>query len=173
MTTQVTDYLKYANLQMAAEALYGFPPGSSLAPGQHYFGEIKVNFLTDGNNHASKFTPTLAAEFVQQWDVVQHLSNTETGFSGTLFRGKAGGLYAGELVLSFRSTEFVDDQVRDSGVTNKGIKEFGWAFGQIADMEDWYASLKASGAIAEGARFAVTGYSLGGHMVLGGKRCTA
>lgn len=46
------------------------------------------------------------------------------------------------MVLSFRSTEFIDDEVRDSQSSNVDIKEQGWAFGQIADMEAWYADLK-------------------------------
>jgi len=38
--------------------------------------------------------------------------------------------------MSFRSTEFADDAARDNEATNKlEIKDHGWAFGQIADME--------------------------------------
>jgi hypothetical protein len=51
---------------------------------------------------------------------------------------------SGELVLSMRSTEFLDDAVRDNEQTNKAeVIGHGWAFGQIADMEAWYAELKA------------------------------
>jgi len=169
MTSQVTAYLKYAHLQIAAEALYDFLPKLDPEPSQTSSGIIDPADLKIGNNHASKFTSTLAADFVQQWEVVEHISNTSTGFSGTLFRARkddpAAGIVAGELVLSFRSTEFIDDAVRDNQATNKmEIKAHGWAFGQIADMEDWYASLQASGTIPAGARFAVTGYSLGGHL---------
>jgi hypothetical protein len=70
-----------------------------------------------------------------------------------------------EYVISFRSTEAVDDAIRDSSSTNTlEIHETGWAWGQIADMEKWYADLKASGAIPKGQKVDVTGYSLGGHL---------
>ena len=67
--------------------------------------------------------------------------------------------------MSFRSTEFADDAVRDNQATNTlEIKEKGWAFGQIADMESWYASLKADSTKLGSNGFSVTGYSLGGHL---------
>jgi hypothetical protein len=157
MTNEVSTYLKYANLQMASEALLD----TSLQ-----FGLEKA--LTNGNNRSSKFTTTQATEFVNAtdgWTVVEHLGNTTSGFSGTLFKNNA----TGELVLSFRSTEFIDDAVRDNQATNTlEIKELGWAFGQIADMEDWYAALRTKYATdfaaSPGGQFAVTGYSLGGHL---------
>ncbi|MBK8525123.1 MAG: hypothetical protein IPL58_14475 [Betaproteobacteria bacterium] len=161
----LADYLKYANLQMASEALFDFnatPPGTVLTPGAFAGNERNtVGNLTTGNLHASKFTTTEAEKFAKEWKVVEHISNTTTGFSGTLFE-KVG---TGELVVSFRSTEFLDDAARDNQATNVlEIKEKGWAFGQISDMEKWYTDLKSSGKIPAGARFSVTGYSLGGHL---------
>ena len=44
------------------------------------------------------------------------------------------------------------------------IKEHGWAFGQIADMEAWYKNLKVDGIPLSEKQFTVTGYSLGGHL---------
>lgn len=34
----------------------------------------------------SRFTETQAQEFSQDWTVVEHIANTSTGFSGTLFQ---------------------------------------------------------------------------------------
>ena len=159
----VADYLKYANLQMAAEALYTFnatPPGTNLIPGDKRENEaITVANLTDGNLHSSKFAAIEATKFAAQWTVVEHISNTSTGFSGTLFKDKD----TGELVLSFRSTEFIDDAARDNEATNKlEIAKTGFAFGQLSDMEKWYGELKAAGKIT--GPLSVTGYSLGGHL---------
>ncbi|MFV0678998.1 lipase family protein, partial [Ottowia sp.] len=125
--------------------------------------------LGRGNDRTSRFTPTDAAWFAQSWEVLEHTSNTVTGFSGTLFKAKvtdeARGIVAGELVLSFRSTEFVDDAARDNQATNNlEISDKGWAFGQIADMEEWFGELKASGTLDPAASINVTGYSLGGHL---------
>jgi len=151
-TPTIAEMLKFANLQMAAEALYDFNTKkrdpASLIPGEHYVGPIQTNWLTDGNEHASRFAPTEAEKFKDQWTVVDHISNTTTGFSGTLFYNEAEKQY----VISFRSTEFIDDIARDCVATNSmEIKAYGWAFGQIADMEAWYAKLKASDRI-KGAR---------------------
>jgi hypothetical protein len=173
----IAEMLKYANLQMAAEALYTFnakktpnqAPGDIAATTGHYNGVIDSVWLTTGNEHATRFAPTEAAAFVAQWEVVDHLSNTTTGFSGTLFRALKGdtaqGIKAGDLVLSFRSTEFIDDVARDCVATNTlEIKAYGFAFGQIADMEAWYAKLKSNGTLPASAKLDVTGYSLGGHL---------
>ncbi len=157
-TPTVTQLLTYANLQMAAEARLDL-----------FNNQVSVAALTTGNNRASKFTPTQAAQFVTEWEVVAHEPNTTTGFSGTLFRCKvtdpSRGLVDGQLVMSFRSTEFIDDAARDSQATNSmEIKELGWAFGQIADMKRWVDGLRTLGLIPSSTPVTVTGYSLGGHL---------
>ena len=125
-TNNVQTYLVYANLQMAAEAFYT----------DGYSGALSAATLTIGNNRSSKFTPTQANQFKGEWAVVAHKANTSTGFSGTLFKclvdDPVRGLVKDQLVISFRSTEFVDDNVRDSKATNElEIQSFGWAFGQL------------------------------------------
>jgi hypothetical protein len=92
-------------------------------------------------------------------------------FSGTLFkaRNKANPT---ELVISFRSTEFIDDHARDNKATNElELAEGGFALGQIADMEAWYADLLSKPLPGTGGQpplagktYSVTGYSLGGHL---------
>ncbi|HNL91239.1 MAG TPA: hypothetical protein PKH05_19315, partial [Nitrospira sp.] len=132
-------------------------------------GERLVAVLKRGNDHTSRFPESEARKFADTWEVLDQRANTPTGFSGTLFRrvrdDPATGAKAGELVLSFRSTEFIDDTVRDNEATNvKEIKETGWAWGQIADMETWYDELRRDPGKLQGQTFSVTGYSLGGHL---------
>ncbi|WP_137919079.1 hypothetical protein [Hydrogenophaga sp. 2FB] len=157
MTTISSDLLKFSAVQMAAEA--------------DYLGVVEFQnrlaiqaALIRGNNRSSKFTEIQAEKFTDAltgWSVVDHVSNTTTGFSGTLFKSNE----TGEFVLSFRSTEFADDAARDNQATNTlEIKEHGWAFGQIADMEAWFQGLKDSGKLPPYAVYTVTGYSLGGHL---------
>lgn len=179
MTTPTTaEILKYADLQMAAEAFLVADKTT---------GELKTNLkqvLTDGNGHNSRFTPKQAEEFLTHWEVVDQKANTSTGFSGTLFKciqdDPATGAKQGELVMSLRSTEFIDDAARDNRATNTlEIKETGFAWGQIRDMENWFAQLKADpNKLGGGQPFGVTGYSLGGHLasvfnVLHGSHATA
>ena len=164
MTNPTTvDLLRYADLQMAAEAFLRDKVSGALISS----GTGLITALTDGNKRASKFTQIQAEEFAKHWIVVDQKANTATGFSGTLFKytgptDAAKGLTNGELVMSFRSTEFLDDNARDNMATNTmELKEFGWAFGQIADMERWYAELRTTYPTQP---FAVTGYSLGGSL---------
>jgi hypothetical protein len=128
MANEITTYLKYANLQIAAEA---FILPKTSAPGKTTEEDPTELQLTQGNDRTSRFTTTDATWFAQSWEVVEHISNTATGFSGTLFRAKTSdperGIVAGELVLSFRSTEFADDATRDNQATNQmEISDKGW-----------------------------------------------
>ena len=152
--SKLSTWLEYANLQMAAEAFLidrdtGVP---------RFSGDALTLALIEGNGHNTKFTSTQAAQFAAEYTVVAHQQNTGTGFSGTLFKDTQ----TGEYTLSFRSTEFVDDVIADSVGTNEGISQYGWAFGQISDMETWWNSIK--GEIPVGQKISVTGYSLGGHL---------
>ncbi|WP_140637418.1 hypothetical protein [Methylibium rhizosphaerae] len=154
----VSTYLTYAQLQMAAEArldLFG--------------NQLNVAALTFGNNRSSRFSDVQAEQFAHEWKVVAHQPNTNTGFSGTVFEclvdDPARGLTRGQLVMSFRSTEFIDDAARDNQATNAmEVAQGGWAMGQIADMEDWFRTLSQPGGALAGKTFSVTGYSLGGHL---------
>lgn len=101
----ITDYLKYANLQMAAEAFIRNETTLVLAGS----GQALKDALIDGNKRSLTFTQTQAEAFAHQttgWTVLDQKANTHTGFSGTLFKNNQ----TNELVLSFRSTEFIDDK---------------------------------------------------------------
>ncbi len=159
-----SDYLKYANLQMAAEAFLNNAGVTS------YSGDALIAALKSGNGHNSRFTETQAEDFAAHWKVLDQDANTKTGFSATLFECREDdpttGAKAGDRVISFRSTEFLDDAARDNEATNSlEIKDFGFAFGQISDMEAWFDKLKADPAmIPPDQQISVTGYSLGGHL---------
>ena len=111
-------FLKYANLQMAAEAFLVDGFGKPYLVAKDY-----IDALITGNKHASRFTDTEAKAFSDQWEVVDQIANTPSGFSGTLFKCKVTdptkGLVKDQFVISFRSTEFVDDAVRDNQATIK------------------------------------------------------
>ena len=77
-TPTINDYLKYANLQGAAEAFL-----------VNNDGKVKTDIkqaLIDGNKRSTKFTQPQAEDFNKLWQVVDQCPNTLTGFSGTLFR---------------------------------------------------------------------------------------
>jgi hypothetical protein len=109
-TLSVSEYLKYADLQMAAEAFIRDPKTDELRNS----GQLLIRALMTGNDHSSSFTRVQATEFESQWEALDQIANTTTGFSGTLFRNKD----TDELVMSFRSTEFIDDAARDNQATN-------------------------------------------------------
>jgi hypothetical protein len=159
-----SDYLKYANLQMAAEAFL------KVGNVESYSDDALVKALVLGNKHNSKFTELQAGDFAAHWKALDQEANTAAGFSGTLFvcilDDPLTGAKTGERVISLRSTEFVDDAARDNEATNTlEVKEFGFAFGQINDMEAWFEKLKGDPAmLPPDQQISVTGYSLGGHL---------
>lgn len=147
MTNEISDQVVYANLQMAAESV--FLPSA---------GQIPVSALTRGNDRSSKTPTVIAEQIAKDWTIAAHIENTTTGLSATLFKSKTG-----EYVMSIRSTEFIDDAVRDNKATNElEVKDTGFAIGQLADLEKWYQeSVKP---LTAGGALTVTGYSLGGHL---------
>ena len=164
-TPTIAEYFKYAQLQMAAEAFLK----NQITNAEYYSGNNLVNALVRGNDRYTKFVESEAKKFAEHWVVVDQCPNTPTGFSGTLFRcikaDPLSGANVGDRVISFRSTEFIDDAIRDSAATNKlEIHDTGWAWGQIADMEAWYVELQEKKFITETMRPTVIGYSLAGHL---------
>ena len=130
---QLSILLSFANVQLAAEAIFGIDPQAPNlppTPGQRIGGrEILPGELVTGNNRSSRFPTVAETQFSRQFRLVEHISNTETGFSGTLFKyvgpdDELSGLRNGDKILSFRSTEFIDDAVRENQATNKGVKYF-------------------------------------------------
>lgn len=115
-------------------------------------------------------TSEQAKSFAEDWMVVSHQPNSATGLSATLFKLKPGradaskGTYEGQYVVSFRSTEFVEDYARDTRQADQiEVGDGGWAYGQIADMQTWWKSPAVQAAIGS-SKVDVTGYSLGGHL---------
>jgi hypothetical protein len=80
MTNPIATYLKFANLQIAAEAFYGQNPNpkvnpnaSTLAPGAvAAYSTIDAQYLTIGNNHSSLFTTVGAKKFSDLWEIVEY-----------------------------------------------------------------------------------------------------
>ncbi|HEY5627009.1 MAG TPA: hypothetical protein VIR79_03620 [Nitrospira sp.] len=168
----ISTWLQFALQQMAAESYL-----DQLASGR----QLK-DILTDGNNDIrvippeqfsgkTRFTDQLTSYFVPapgssaRYQIVDHHANDATGFSATLMRDTQ----TGEYTLSFRSTEPLPqaeggDRERDLFGADAEIAASGFAFGQLAAMEEYYQSFKASGLLPTGAVLNVTGYSLGGHL---------
>ena len=133
--------------------------------------------LQNGNNNedvireeefkgATRMTAVQVAQFETKWEIVDHHANDASGFSATLLRSKT----TGEFTLSFRSTEYQNedkggDWNRDGSLGADGqIFGDGFAVGQLAAMEAYYAQLKQDGTLPVDATLNVTGYSLGGHL---------
>ena len=71
----ITDYLKYANLQMAAEAFIRNESTLALAGS----GQALKDALVDGNKRSFKFTETQATAFADPttgWTVLDQRANT-------------------------------------------------------------------------------------------------
>ena len=89
-TLSATNLLKYIQVQLAAETLFGYDANeSNQEPGiptnTSGLDVFTETMLKNGNQHASKFNAFDAKTFAEQWKVIDHLPNTKSGFSGTLF----------------------------------------------------------------------------------------
>lgn len=129
-----------------------------------YWGDTDAIARTPNLPGKTRMTESQISDFVERYTVVDHLPNTITGFSATLFFDKIDNRY----VLSFRSTEYPNedsggDWRRDgaSGADNE-VSQFGFAYAQIADMEAYYRRMVQP--IVTGSKLVVSGYSLGGHL---------
>ena len=168
----ISTWLQFALQQMVAESYLD----------QLVSGRQLKDILTDGNNDTrvilpeqfsgkTRFTDQLAAYFVPapgsttRYQIRDHHANDATGFSATLMFDTQTNSYT----LSFRSTESAPateggDRERDLFGADAEVGASGFAFGQLAAMEEYYQSLQASGKLPTGAVLNVTGFSLGGHL---------
>jgi hypothetical protein len=81
MSTPTTaDLLKYANLQMAAEAFLVNDDGSLKSDLQ--------KALIEGNKHSSVFTVTQAKDFTEHWIELDQKANIPMGFTRNLLKNK-------------------------------------------------------------------------------------
>ncbi len=122
-----------------------------------------------GEPTASHVTGSAQA-FAARYQIVHHHANDATGFSATLMREQG----TNNFTLSFRSTEYRNqaqggDYERDganwlflTGADGEILTE-GFAFGQLAAMEQYYQTTVKS-LLPTGAVLNVTGYSLGAHL---------
>lgn len=192
MANEISTWLKFAIQQMAAESylnginlqdpaavigrLVDGNNNSQVIPPDQFTGKTRFVNLT-GVPNASQVTGSAQA-FVSRYQIVDHHANDATGFSATLMKDPNTGQYT----LSFRSTESAPavqggDRERDLFGADAEIGASGFAFGQLAAMEEYLARLK-QGIKSDGnvdltlqAFFSnpnhtlnVTGYSLGGHL---------
>lgn len=202
---QVNDYLNFALLQLGAESyLHDLPIDRQSAAyrnrvierWKYGFNDPTHPFIQQRAGAAGADAPVLpgynrmmeaqASALFDQYEIIDHHANDATGFAATLYKSKKDGTY----VLSPRSTEFrswdlAGDGERDNAGANiQGIGLKGFAFAQLASMEDYWAHIssgerwdtvaktwKPDVALQEFASKAqggnalyVTGYSLSGHL---------
>ena len=154
-------------------------------PTHSYIGQPGVTSNSPMLPAYNRMVQSQAENLFDAYDIIDQHANDTTGFSATLYRNKT----TGEYVLSARSTEFREwvkagDGERDQdGANVKGIVGEGFAFAQLAAMEDYYTHLKNgekwsgtawvadTGSIAAfathmqgGGKIDLTGYSLAGHL---------
>ncbi len=171
--SNIATWLQFALQQIAAESYLDHIDLSS--------PENVTRRLLLGNNREgfpeagfTRFTGTLAQgqaqAFVQRYQIIDQHANDATGFSATLMQE----IGTNNFTLSFRSTEFEHqadggDYERDgaNGLFLTGadgeIFTDGFAFGQLAAMENYYQST-VKNSLPPGAILNVTGYSLGAHL---------
>jgi Ca2+-binding RTX toxin-like protein len=130
------------------------------------FAESQVDELLGGYDVIHQVSDDPNKRLPGQSSVGRFYDNT--GMSATLLRKRG----TNEYTLAIRSTEYRNqsqggDFLRDGlGGADGEIIGKGFAFAQIASLEEYYTWLKSSGRIvqAQDTKLTVTGYSLGGHL---------
>lgn len=168
--SEIRTWLDNALLQSAAESyLHGIDLDladevqTQLRAGANDFSKNNEALLDPNKAVKTRFTTEQAKWFTDTYTIVDHLANTDSGFSATLFQKKGKNEYT----LSFRSTEsrFGEfDHARDSNLPDQGgdwardgspgadgeIAFNGFSFGQLADMEDYIKHLAAGETSTDG-----------------------
>lgn len=108
----------------------------------------------------TKLTNSQVEEFIKHHKILDYHGNDNTGFSATIFLNET----TGEKTISFRSTEFAEDFLKDSLGANPEINSHGTTFAQSAALVKYIEELKTSGILNSNDVLNVTGYSLGGHL---------
>ena len=157
--TNITNWLSFAIQQMAAES---YLDGIALSDNDRVIERLKLGnnnplFNDPGNPilsgktrfvdlngvpNANQITGSAQA-FISRYQIVDHHANDGSGFSATLMRNRT----TSEYTLSFRSTEFKlaaegGDKERDAFQADADIGLYGFAFGQLTAMEEYFARLK-------------------------------
>ncbi|MBC3909787.1 putative Ig domain-containing protein [Undibacterium umbellatum] len=163
--SQIRIWYKFALQQMAAESYSEqkdhFDIDKILKAGNNNLDVVKNE---DDMRGRTRMTDIQVKQFLDQYEVVDALGNTSSGFSAAVIRDKK----TGEYTLSFRSTEYqmepFGDFTRDAMGADSELSYRGFTYGQIVDMEAYYAKLSQADGILFGKKINVTGYSLGGHL---------
>ena len=205
----VRGYLDFALLQLGAESYLHNPAslddqGAVVDTWKFGFNDISHPYIRDvlkatpdttrlpGSN---RMVEAQATELFANYEIIDHHANDATGFAATLFgKRQIPGDPNSPIVsytLSMRSTEarpwaVAGDAERDmDGAGTRGIYKEGFAFAQLAAMEDYWSHIKSGqswndrlkqwvasaklGAFRDSMRggakeLYVTGYSLGAHL---------
>ena len=170
--TQVEIWLDFAIQQLAAESyLDGIDISSEsmvrerLELGTNHYKYITQNRIDGMKDHASRMVDSQAETFYENYQIIHHLPNRSSGFSGTLIKNRD----TGEFTLSMRSTEFREenkggDKIRDAYGADGDISFNGFSLAQLASMEDYYEFLINQGHISADTELNLTSYSLSGHL---------
>ena len=110
--------------------------------------DIATESQTTGSNSPvlsayNRMVEEQAREFVSQYEIVDHHANDSTGFSATLFKNKDTGAYTFSMrSTEYRPSEIAGDGERDLfGTSRQGIADKGFAFDQLASMEDYWSHI--------------------------------
>lgn len=131
----MTDVIHIYDMAELAEASY-----ANLLPGS----DIEVQIQSGGQ----KFSATQAAIFVEKWEVIDHLPDTYSDFSATVFQSKINGEYT----LSIRGTAGGGDLGADAG----DIVSDGLAWEQIIDLFNYAQELTRHGNYSQAIKVPVT-----------------
>lgn len=110
------------------------------------------NALMDAS-HDMNFSAAQAAAFVLEWEVIDHIPDTQSDFSATIFRNRLTGAYT----LTIRGSTNLADFTEDAAL----IATDGVAVRQLADLYNYWQRDRTAGSQTYEAAYVVIRDSLG------------
>ena len=110
------------------------------------------NALMDAD-HGMNFSEAQAAAFVLEWEVIDHVPDTQSDFSATIFRNRQSGAYT----LAIRGSTNLADFTEDAAL----IAADGVAVRQLADLYNYWQRVRTAGGQTYEAAYVVIRDSLG------------
>lgn len=96
---------------------------------------------------SKRMTPTQAQFIADNFEVLNSIETPKllgSGFDAVVWKGREGGDYAGQIFVSMRGTQGLQDIADDVSLAIKGIP-----YQQIADMVNWWLANTASAGATE------------------------
>lgn len=151
------DINSIANKAKLSEASYANLRDAKNSDGNYDIDKVRIALTAIGGENKG-FSEAQATNFVNNWKVLAHQPDTDSGFSATLFENTS----TGEKTLAIRGTndgvDWLTNYVDIGVLGSTGLQD------QYRDLRKFYQQLRTDGQLGVWEKISVAGHSLGGFL---------